>query len=202
MVLTGTYRRSRCHAALVASSSLVGALSVLVATLLATHVRADPSIPLTELVDAAAQRLEVAETVAAFKWSAHGAIEDPDRVQQELGKLGNEASAQHIDSNYVTRVFGDQINATEAIEYSRFADWKLNPEGVPAAPPDLSASRSAVDRLNQTMLTQIVANWDLLHSPPCAVQLDAVRNDVIRARQLDGLYQRALSWATQSYCQQ
>jgi chorismate mutase len=153
------------------------------------------------LVDAAAQRLQVAEPVAAAKWNTHGAIEDPGRVQQELAKVDAEATAQHIDPNYFTRVFGDQINATEAIEYSRFAEWKLNPEGVPAGSPDLSASRSAIDALNQTMLTQIVANWDLLHSPACAVQLDAARSDVIRARQLDGLYQQALSLATESYCQ-
>jgi chorismate mutase len=72
---------------------------------------------------------------------------------------------------------------------------------VPAGSPDLSVSRSAIDALNQTMLTQIVANWDLLHSPPCAGQFGAARSGVMRARQLDGLYQRALSLATQSYCQ-
>ena len=199
--MTGRYRRSSCHTALVASSSLVGGLWVLVATLLATQARADPTSPLSELVDAAAQRLEVAEPVAAFKWSTHGAIEDPGRVQQELNKLGADATAEHIDPGYVTRVFGDQINATEAIEYSRFADWKLNPESVPAGSSDLSASRSAIDGLNRTMLTEIVANWDLLHSPACAPQLDAAKSDVTRARQLDSFYQQALSLATQSYCQ-
>jgi chorismate mutase len=51
------------------------------------------------------------------------------------------------------------------------------------------------------MLTQIVANWNLLHSPACASELEAARSDVIRVRQLDGLYKQALSWATQSYCQ-
>jgi chorismate mutase len=173
---------------------------MLVATL-APQARADSTSPLTELVDAAAQRLQVAEPVAAVKWNTHGAIEDPGRVQQELAKVSAETTAQHIDPNYVTRVFGDQINATEAIEYSRFADWKLNPEGVPVGSPDLSASRSAIDALNQTMLTQLVANWDLLHSPACAVQLDVARSDVIRVRQLEGLYQQALSFATQSYCQ-
>jgi len=170
--------------------------------LVATQVRADGTSPLTEFVDAAAQRLQIAEPVAAFKWNTHGAIEDPGRVQQELTKLGAEATAQHIDPSYVTRVFGDQINATEAIEYSRFAEWKLNPEGVPAGSPDLSVSRSAIDALNQTMLTQVVANWDLLHSPACAVQLDFARSGVIRARQLDSLYQQALLLASQSYCQQ
>lgn len=179
----------------------VGGFVAVFAALLGTQARADPPGPLTELVDAAAQRLAIAEPVAAFKWSSHGSVEDPGRVQQELGKLSADATARHIDPGYVTRVFGDQIDATEAIEYSRFADWKLNPADVPAAPPDLSASRSTIDGLNQTMLTRIVADWDLLHSPACAERLDAARDDVIRARQLDGLYQRALSSATQSYCQ-
>jgi chorismate mutase len=167
----------------------------------ATQARADPASPLTALVDAAAQRLQVAEPVAAVKWNTHGAIEDPGRVQQELAKLGAEATAAHVDPDYVARVFGDQIHATEAIEYSRFAGWKLNPADAPATAPDLSQSRSTIDGLNHAMLTQIVANWDLLHSPACAPDLDAARSDVVRARQLDGLYQQAVSQATQSYCQ-
>jgi len=176
---------------------LVGGLAVPMAP-----ARADAVSPLAALVDAAAQRLQIAEPVAAYKWNKHGAIEDPVRVQQELTKLGDGAVAEHIDRDYVTRVFGDQIGATEAIEYSRFADWKLNPASAPADSPDLSASRSAIDSLNQTMLTQMSVNWDLLHSPQCAAQLDAARSGAIAGRQLDSLYQQALSTATQSYCQQ
>jgi chorismate mutase len=174
-------------------------LTLSAVTLLTTPARADAST-LTELVDAAAQRLQTAEPVAAFKWNSHGAIEDPGRVQDELAKLSTDAAGERIDPTYVTRVFGDQINATEGIEYSRFADWKLNPSSAPAGSPDLSASRSTIDGLNQTMLTQIVAHWDLLHSPACAPQLDAARTAVIRAHQLESLYQHALSLATQSYC--
>ncbi len=177
-------------------------MAALVAALVAAPMpaRADSTGPLSELVDAAAQRLQIAEPVAAFKWSAHLAIEDPGRVQQELTKLRAAADAQHIDPDYVVRVFGDQISATEAIEYSRFADWKLDAASVPAVRPDLSAERSQIDELNQTMLSQMVLNWDLLHSPSCAGQLDGARSDVIRARQLDNLYQHALLSATQSYC--
>lgn len=176
---------------------VVGSLAVLVAP-----ARADPASPLTALADAAAQRLQVAEPVAAYKWNTHGAVEDVVRVQQELAKLGDEAGAGQVDRDYVTRVFGDQINATEAIEYSRFASWKLNPASAPTDSPELSASRSAIDTINQTMLSQILANWSLLHSPDCAAQLDAARGDVVRNRQLDDLYRQALSSATQSYCQQ
>src|SRR5262249_19550608 len=141
-----------------------------------------------------------ADAVALYKWNTHGAIEDPGRVQSELATLSADATGKHIDPDYVTRVFGDQINATEAIEYRRFADWKLNPSGVPAGSPDLSVSRSLIDGLNQTMLAQIAANWDLLHSPRCGAQLDAARHHVIQTRQPDSLYQQALGTATQSYC--
>jgi chorismate mutase len=181
---------------------VLGALAGALAVLAAPPARADNLSPLTELLDAAVQRLQIAEPVAAYKWNSHGAIEDPGRVEQELAKLRADATARHVDPDYVARIFGDQIDATEAIEYTRFADWKLNPQQAPAAPPDLSASRSAIDTLNQTMLSQLAANWDLLRSPACVPQLDAARTNVVQARQLDGLYQQALSLATQTYCQQ
>ena len=191
--LTTIVRRSSALRAGTALAILLGALST-------TPARADSTSALIELVDAAGQRLQIAEPVAAFKWNTHGALEDPGRVQQEVSTLSAEAASKHVDPDYVTRAFGDQISATEAIEYQRFADWKLNPSGAPAGPPDLAASRSAIDGLNQTMLTQIAANWDLLRSPQCPGQLDAARHDVVQARHLDSLYQRALSTATQSYC--
>lgn len=177
-------------------------LATLVTTLIAVPVRAhaEGPGPLTGLVDAAAQRLQTAEAVAAFKWKTHGAIEDPVRVRQELNQLGADADAHHIDPGYVTRTFSDQINATTAVEYRRFSDWTFDPSSVPAAPPDLSASRTTIDGLNQTMLTQIASDSELLHSPACRPQLDAARADVTRNRQLDGLYQQALSVATQSFC--
>ena len=198
MVMTGSCGRAW---RVVARAALSGMVGVLVFAAPLARARADSTSPLTALVGAAAQRLQIAEPVAAFKWNTHGAIEDPGRVEEELAKLGAEATAAHVDPNYVNRVFGDQITATEAIEYSRFAGWKLNPADAPATAPDLSASRSTIDGLNQTMLTQVAADWDQLHSPACAPDLDAARSDVVRARQLDGLYQQALSLATQSYCQ-
>lgn len=87
---------------------------------------------MTELVEAAAQRLHIAEAVAAFKWRSGIPIEDPARRGQELAFLAAQATTQRLDPDYVTRVFGDHITATEAIEYSRFAHWKLDPSSVPS----------------------------------------------------------------------
>lgn len=174
---------------------------VVIAVLLAPPARAEAPGPLTALVDAAAERLQIAEPVAAYKWSAHAAIEDPVRVEQELAILREDATSQHIDPDYIAQVFDDQINATEAIEYRRFADWKLNPVGAPPAPPDLSAPRAAIDALNTKILSQVVLNWSLLHSPACARSLADARDGAIRVRGFGDLYQQALTTATRSYCQ-
>ena len=86
-------------------------------TLLAIPVpsRADTANPLAELVDAAAGRLQVADDVAAVKWRTGGAVEDPVRVQQQLAKLADDAARNDLDPAYVQRIFGDQIDATEAV---------------------------------------------------------------------------------------
>jgi chorismate mutase len=39
-----------------------------------------------------------------------------------------------------------------------------------------------------------------LHSPNCAVDLKNALSTVISERELDDLYQRALTYATHSYC--
>lgn len=156
--------------------------------------------PLYELVDAVASRLQTADPVAAAKWHTKGDIEDPARVNQVLAAVSAAAQARGIDSQYVDRIFRDQISATEAVEYSRFAEWKLDPAGAPADTPDLSASRREIDVLNQEMVDQIAAQWEVLHSSECHVALADTMNNVIAARQLDGLYQQALYFATHSYC--
>src|SRR4051794_17274262 len=115
--LTTNVRRSSALRALLAA-----VLTLPAVTLPTIPARADTGA-LMALVDAAAQRLQTAEPVAAFKWNSHGAIEDPARVQDELATLSADAAGEYIDPAYVNRVFADQINATEAIEYTRFADW-------------------------------------------------------------------------------
>ncbi|BDB42499.1 secreted chorismate mutase [Mycobacterium kiyosense] len=176
-------------------------LALTVAAVSAPPARAEPGGPLLSLVDAAAERLQVAEPVASYKWRTHGAVEDPARVRQELATLREDAAAAQIDPDYVATVFTDQIGATEAIEYSRFAEWKLDPATVPPAPPDLTTARTVIDDLNTKILSHISLNWSLLHSPACTAELAAASAESIRRRRFDDLYRRALTAATRSYCQ-
>jgi chorismate mutase len=139
--------------------------------------------------------------VAASKWKTGGSIEDPQRVEQVLAAVGADAKGRGVDAGYVRRVFTDQIDATEAIEYTRFAQWKLDPESAPSVARDLSASRTIIDRLNADMVEQIATHWSVLHSPDCTGTLADARAAIAQSRMLDPLYQQALSSSTQSYCQ-
>jgi chorismate mutase len=156
--------------------------------------------PLTVLVDAAAQRLQTADPVAAFKWIAKRSIEDPARAQQVLAAVTADAMTAHTDPDYVRQVFGDQIAATEGVEYGRFSQWKLDPAAAPATAPDLSASRSAIDALNKTMVAEIATHWQLLRSPDCVADRDEAVDAVAGERGFDPLYRQALDFATRSYC--
>ncbi len=161
---------------------------------------AEPVSPLYRLVDTAAQRLATADPVAAFKWINGGDITDPQRVDQVMDAVGSDAAAHGIDPQYVATVFTDQINATEAIEFTRFAQWKFDPSIVPTTAPDLADSRTSIDGFNKTMVDEIALQWNSLHGPACAADLRAVSDAVGAERRLDALYTQALSSATRSYC--
>lgn len=155
---------------------------------------------LYDLVDAATQRLQTADPVAATKWLNGGSITDPARVQQVLDAVSADAQSVSVPTEYVTRVFTDQINATEAIQYSRFSWWKLNPATAPASAPDLSSSRALIDGLNHRMVGEIAEQWPVLNSADCPAQLGAAKAAVAVTRGLDPLYVQALDSATRSYC--
>lgn len=162
--------------------------------------RADTAGSLLTLVDAAAQRLQTADAVAASKWTTRGSIEDPVRERQVIEAVTADAKSRGVDPAYVEAAFRDQIAATVAVEYARFSDWTLDPDNAPTTAPDLSDSRTAIDALNKTMVAEIAGQWDSLHDASCAGNLEAARNAVAVARGLDDLYRRALAFATRSYC--
>lgn len=179
-------------------SPLIAAAALLVALPVAAD--ADPGSPLFRLVDTAAQRLTTAEAVAAYKWINGGAITDPQRVEQVLNTVGEDAAAHGVDADYVRAIFTDQINSTEGIEYLRFSQWEFDGSAAPTSAPDLSESRTAIDGYNKVMVDEIVLQWAPLHSAQCATALRAATDDVVAARALDPLYQQALTTATRSYC--
>jgi chorismate mutase len=177
------------------------------AALLAGHIglapaaTAQPFYPFYQLVDTAAQRLAIADPVAATKWINGGPITDPARANQVLDSVATDATAHGIEPDYVRTVFTDQIAATEGVEYTRFGQWKFDPKTAPTTAPDLAASRAQIDGFNKALVDEIALHWNSLHSQGCTQDLSDAKAAVVTARGLDPLYQQALSSATRSYCQ-
>jgi chorismate mutase len=161
---------------------------------------ADQPSPLYTLVDTAAARLQTADPVAAFKWVKGGPIDDPPRVQQVLGAVAADAKSHGIDPEPVRTAFADQIRATEGIEYARFGQWKLDPASAPTTAPELTASRTAIDGYNRTIVSELALQQDSLHGPDCLISLEQARTAVGTDRAFDPLYREALTLATRSYC--
>jgi chorismate mutase len=183
------------HTALLPVGIILTALFGVVPT-----ANADDPSPLYRLVDTAALRLKTADPVSAYKWVKGGPIEDAPRSQQVVDSVGADAKRQGVDPQPVQAVFTDQVHATEGIEYTRFGQWKLDPAAAPTSAPDLSASRDAIDGYNHQMVTEMAQHWDSLRGPTCRQQRDDAVRAVVADRQLDPLYQQALSFATHSYC--
>ena len=178
----------------------LGALLAVAVIPVAAQAHGDDAGPLVDLVDAAAQRLQTAEPVAATKWINGGSIEDPARVEQVLKAVAADATGKGVEPDYVRQIFTDQIHATEALEYTRFAQWKLDPGSAPGVAPDLASSRATIDRLNTVMVDQLALQAPVLRSPDCTRLLSDAKAAVIGSRTLDPLYQQALDFSTHSYC--
>jgi chorismate mutase len=156
--------------------------------------------PLAKLVDDAAQRLQTADPVAASKYLTGGAVDDPAREQQVIDSVTKAAIAKHVDPSFVHDVFRDQIDATDSLEHSRFAAWKIDPGSAPRTAPDLSSSRDVINRLNEAMVDDIAEQWNALHASTCPADLEDAQAAAIAGRHLDGLYQQALKYAVHRYC--
>ncbi|MFC9769025.1 chorismate mutase [Rhodococcus jostii] len=127
-------------------------------------------------------------------------MNDPPREQQVLDAVTAMAAEQNLDTGFVSQIFRDQIDATEAVEYTRFALWKFDPATAPTTRPDLAAARATIDHLNRVMVTEIADQWDTLHAPGCRARLTAAQAAATAELGLDPLYITALTRATVSYC--
>ncbi|MCW2729279.1 MAG: Periplasmic chorismate mutase precursor, partial [Mycobacterium sp.] len=128
----------------------IGAALTLMAGPIQSH--ADAPSPLFALVDAAAQRLQTADAVAASKWTTGGSIEDHAREQQVIDAVTAAAKDRSIDTGFVENAFRDQIAATVAVEYGLFSEWMLVRACARPTARILSDSRTVIFALNTTMV--------------------------------------------------
>jgi chorismate mutase len=169
-------------------------------TTLPPRASADEVSPLTKLVDDVTQRLKTADPVAAAKYRSGGPVDDPTREREVINQVVATAVSRHVDEDFVRRVFRDQIDATDSLEHTRFAQWKIDPQSAPEAAPDLSSSRNVINALNTAIVDDIAEQWSTLHTVACRADLDRAIAAVAAQQHLDQVYLPALGYATHQYC--
>jgi chorismate mutase len=155
---------------------------------------------LVVFVDLAAQRVQVADTVAASKWGTEVPITDRERERAVLASAATKSAQLGIDPAVSVQVFTDQIEASKAVQYALYSQWSAHPARAPSTRPDLAQVRPVLDRITDGLLAQLKATQELRADFSCAAQLASAQRHVEQMRTLDQLHGDALGRALASLC--
>ncbi|UOZ10104.1 chorismate mutase [Amycolatopsis sp. WQ 127309] len=174
---------------------------VALAALLACTAPASAAAPsLWRLTDLAAQRVRIADQVAAAKYGTPSPIDDPVREQQIYHTVAARAPRLGLDPADAVRFFRAQIEANKVVQRGLYARWATHPSEVPATRPDLGEIRPVIDRLNNGLLTELAATLRARTARSCPQRqlLAAGVADVVH--RFDALHARALEEAVSATC--
>ena len=154
--------------------------------------------PLTDLI---AQRLLVADKVAAAKYGTDKPIDDPVREQQILDDVSARAVGLGLDPEAVAAVFRDQIEANKVVQRGLYARWDAHPELRPTERPDLVKEvRPILDRITTELLNALKETEGVRSGDACELRLVLAAGRSAYAYRLDGLHLEGLGRAVLSVC--
>jgi chorismate mutase len=158
---------------------------------------------LTALVNLAAERILLADKVAAAKFGTPPMpIADPVREQQVLDQAAALAVEAGIDPVNTVEFFRAQIEMSKFVQQGLHAEWTRKPETAPTERPDLATEvRPQLDRITVAFIDELVAS-EQLRGPTLRCAVSAVTAEVAADRQygLDRLHERALWGAIKPVC--
>lgn len=162
---------------------------------------ATASTSLWQLTDLAAQRVQIADKVAAAKFGTSSPIDDPVREQQIYDSVSAQAPALGLDPADAVRFFKAQVEANKVVQRGLYARWTAHPGEAPMTRPDLATEvRPEIDRLNSSLLAELAETRSLRSSISCGWQQPVAARLVDIVRELDTLHARALDAAVAVTC--
>lgn len=189
-------------AAVVAAAAVSGTTSATAhapaAPASATAVRASGLGSLTELF---AERLLLADKVAAAKYGTESPIDDPVRERQILDDVAARAAGLGLDPDSVTAVFRDQIEANKLVQRGLYARWDAHPDERPTERPDLAKEvRPALDLITTRLLAALQKTVPVRADASCGPRLYAAATLSAYGHRLDVLHLKGLGRALPSVC--
>ncbi|MFC9745038.1 gamma subclass chorismate mutase AroQ [Streptomyces niveus] len=156
---------------------------------------------LTALTDLFAERLLVADKVAAAKYGTDRPIDDPARERKILDDVAGRAVGLGLDPDVVVAVFGDQIEANKVVQRGLYARWDAHPDERPTQRPDLDKDiRPALDRITTQLLGTLAATEGVRSSRSCEVRLYGAAARSAYGHELNVLHLKGMGRALPSAC--
>lgn len=156
---------------------------------------------LTELTNLFAERLLVADKVAAAKYGTAVPIDDPVREKAILDDVAARAVGLGLDPDDVTAVFRDQIEANKLVQRGLYARWDAHPEERPVERPDLVTEvRPVLDRITTRLLNALQETRGLRGGVSCEPRLRVAALRSAYGHRLDRLHVEGLVRALPSVC--
>lgn len=156
---------------------------------------------LSAVTDLFAERLLVADKVAAAKYGTTTPIDDPVREKAILDDAAARAAGLGLDPDAVTAVFRDQIEANKLVQRGLYARWDAHPEERPTERPDLVKEvRPVLDRITTRLLSALQETRSLRAGASCRPRLRAAAVWSAIGQRLDRLHGQGLARALPSVC--
>jgi chorismate mutase len=181
-------------------SGLALLLALFAALLLAAVPASASGTTLWRLTDLGAQRVRIADRVAAAKYGTPSPIDDPVREQQIYDTVAGQAPTLGLDPADAVRFFRAQIQANKVVQRGLYARWDAHPSEVPTTRPDLGQIRPVIDRLNSGLLTELAATIPARKARSCPAHQRVAAGVADVVHHFDALHARALGEATSATC--
>ncbi|MBX9402947.1 gamma subclass chorismate mutase AroQ [Lysobacter sp. BMK333-48F3] len=171
-------------------------LACLLAAGFPASARPPGSTALERLAELSAQRLQLADRVAASKRRSGKPVEDAARESDQLQRLGEAAVARGLPREAATGFFRAQFEANKLIQYRLLGEPPRRDE----AAADLDAIRAQLNRLNEQLLDALGPGLGEATGADCTARSRQARERAARRQRLDELHRIALSRAFGDLC--
>ncbi|MFI8829962.1 chorismate mutase [Streptomyces afghaniensis] len=156
---------------------------------------------LASVTELLAQRLLLADKVAAAKYGTDTPIDDPEREARILDDVRARAAGLGLEPDAVAAVFRDQIEANKLVQRGLYARWDAHPAERPTERPDLAKEvRPALDRITTQLLAALDETERARALPSCGPRLATAAGWSAYTHRLDTLHLKALGRALPSVC--
>lgn len=125
----------------------------------------DDDAAVTRILDLVAERLSLMPQAAAAKWVSGAPVADPPREQVVLDQAAAAAETMTLAPLPVREFFAQQMHLARDLQLQLHGDWRKSGRGPTSPPPDLTAFRASIDRINDQLLRSIYVALPVLGGP-------------------------------------